>query len=88
MRMLTLLQITPTQFLEMINAINEILLSAHSLSYAFVDNALAFFSLQVSRAVKKTHYEKVRTLPQLCPEPSGPLDNSTAALGFCRRWND
>ncbi|KAI8983237.1 Golgin subfamily A member 7/ERF4 family-domain-containing protein [Trametes punicea] len=51
-------RITPTQFLETINAINEILLSAHSLSHAFVDNALAFFSLQASRAVKKSHYEK------------------------------
>ncbi|KAI0369921.1 hypothetical protein BV20DRAFT_1121707 [Pilatotrama ljubarskyi] len=50
--------ITPTQFLETINAINEILLSAHSTGHAFVDNALAFFSLQVSRAVKKSHYEK------------------------------
>ncbi|TBU38546.1 Golgin subfamily A member 7/ERF4 family-domain-containing protein [Dichomitus squalens] len=51
-------RITPTQFLETINAINELLLSAHSLSHAFVDNALAYFTLQVSRAVKKTHYEK------------------------------
>ena len=52
-------QITPTQFLETINAINEILLSAHSLGHAFVDNALAFFSLQTSRVLKKSHYEKV-----------------------------
>ncbi|KAI0638847.1 Golgin subfamily A member 7/ERF4 family-domain-containing protein [Trametes polyzona] len=51
-------RITPTQFLETINAINEILLSAHSLGHAFVDNALAFFSLQTSRALKRTHYEK------------------------------
>ncbi|KAI0771036.1 Golgin subfamily A member 7/ERF4 family-domain-containing protein [Trametes elegans] len=51
-------RITPTQFLETINAVNEILLSAHSLGHAFVDNALAFFSLQTSRALKKTHYEK------------------------------
>ncbi|OSD05668.1 hypothetical protein PYCCODRAFT_1384594 [Trametes coccinea BRFM310] len=51
-------RITPTQFLETINAINEILISAHSLSHAFVDNALAYFSLQVSRVIKKSHYEK------------------------------
>ncbi|KAI0656783.1 Golgin subfamily A member 7/ERF4 family-domain-containing protein [Cubamyces menziesii] len=51
-------RITPTQFLETINAINEILLSAHSLGHAFVDNALAFFSLQTSRVLKKSHYEK------------------------------
>ncbi|KAI0327997.1 hypothetical protein GY45DRAFT_1347452 [Cubamyces sp. BRFM 1775] len=51
-------RITPTQFLETINAINEILLSAHSLGHAFVDNALAFFSLQTTRVLKKSHYEK------------------------------
>ncbi|KAH9855836.1 Golgin subfamily A member 7/ERF4 family-domain-containing protein [Lenzites betulinus] len=51
-------RITPTQFLETINAINEILLSAHSLGHAFVDNALAFLSLQASRAIKRSHYEK------------------------------
>ncbi|KAI0825369.1 Golgin subfamily A member 7/ERF4 family-domain-containing protein [Trametes gibbosa] len=51
-------RITPTQFLETVNAINEILLSAHSLGHAFVDNALAFLSLQASRAVKRSHYEK------------------------------
>ncbi|KAI0641140.1 Golgin subfamily A member 7/ERF4 family-domain-containing protein [Trametes meyenii] len=51
-------RITPTQFLETINAMNEILISAHSLGHSFVDNALAFFTLQASRAVKKSHYEK------------------------------
>ena len=56
--MLSSIQITPTQFLETVNAINELLISAHSLGYAFVDNALAYFTLQISRAVKKSHYEK------------------------------
>ncbi|KAH9938988.1 Golgin subfamily A member 7/ERF4 family-domain-containing protein, partial [Epithele typhae] len=51
-------RITPTQFLETINAINEMLLSAHSLGHAFIDNALAYFTLQITRAMKKTHYEK------------------------------
>ncbi|EIW65223.1 uncharacterized protein TRAVEDRAFT_68767 [Trametes versicolor FP-101664 SS1] len=51
-------RITPTQFLETINAINEILLSAHSLGQAFVDNALAFLSLQASRALKRSHCDK------------------------------
>ncbi|OCH84764.1 hypothetical protein OBBRIDRAFT_829289 [Obba rivulosa] len=51
-------RITPTQFLETINAINEQLISACSLSHSLLDNALAFFSLQISRAVKKSHYEK------------------------------
>ena len=57
------LQITPTQFLETINAINEILISAHSLGYAFIDNALAYFTLQMSRAVKKTHHDKASCPP-------------------------
>jgi len=51
-------RITPTQFLETINAINELLISAHSLNHSLIDNALAFFSLQISKAVKKSHYEK------------------------------
>lgn len=51
-------RITPTQFLESINAINEILISAHSLSHSCLDNVLAFFTLQLSRLVTTTHYEK------------------------------
>jgi hypothetical protein len=53
-------QITPTQFLESINALNEILISAHSLKYAVLDNALEIFSLQLSRLVWSSHYDKVR----------------------------
>jgi len=51
-------RITPTQFLESINSINEILISAHSLSHSCLDNVLAFFTLQLSRLVTTTHYEK------------------------------
>jgi hypothetical protein len=51
-------QITPTQFLDTINTINERLIAAHSLKHSFIDNALAFFTLQVSRAVLTPHYEK------------------------------
>jgi len=51
-------RITPTQFLESINDINEILISAHSLSRSCLDNMLAFFTLQLSRLVTTTHYEK------------------------------
>ncbi|OBZ80028.1 hypothetical protein A0H81_00166 [Grifola frondosa] len=36
-------RVTPTQFLETINAINELLISAHSLRHSFFDNALSFF---------------------------------------------
>jgi len=51
-------RITPTQFLESINAVNEILISAHSLSHSCLDNMLAFFTLQLSRLITTTHYEK------------------------------
>jgi len=51
-------RITPTQFLESINTINEILISAHSLSHSCLDNILALFTLQLSRLVTTTHYEK------------------------------
>lgn len=59
------MQITPTQFLETVNAINECLISAHSLRGSFVDNALAFFTLQLSRLVLKSHYEKVSNVTEL-----------------------
>ncbi|KAI0932887.1 hypothetical protein AcW1_000123 [Taiwanofungus camphoratus] len=51
-------RITPTQFLETINAINELLLSAHSLRHSFFDNTISFLSLQLSRLVITSHYEK------------------------------
>ncbi|CCL99635.1 uncharacterized protein FIBRA_01655 [Fibroporia radiculosa] len=51
-------RVNPTQFLETINAINEVLLSAHSVPHSFAENTLAFFSLQLSRAVFTSHYEK------------------------------
>jgi len=55
-------RITPTQFLESINAINEILISAYSLWYSVFDNCVEIFSLQLSRLVLSTHYERVRLL--------------------------
>ncbi|KAF7367427.1 Golgin a7 [Mycena sanguinolenta] len=51
-------RITPTQFLESINAINEVLISAHSLRHAFLDNMLSVFTLQLSRVLLTSHYEK------------------------------
>jgi len=51
-------RITPTQFLESINAINEILISAYSLWYSVFDNCVEIFSLQLSRLVLSTHYER------------------------------
>ncbi|PPQ90449.1 hypothetical protein CVT25_014967 [Psilocybe cyanescens] len=51
-------RITPTHFLESINAINELLISAHSLRHSLVDNALAIFSLQISKLFVQSHFEK------------------------------
>ncbi|KAI0689681.1 Golgin subfamily A member 7/ERF4 family-domain-containing protein [Cerioporus squamosus] len=77
-------RITPTQFLETINAINEILLSAHSLGHAFVDNTLAYFSLQISRVLKKTHYEKeMERLHALIDELNVQMYNP---VGLHIRW--
>jgi hypothetical protein len=51
-------RITPTQFLESINAFNEILISAHSLWHSVFDNCIEIFSLQLSRLFLSTHYER------------------------------
>ncbi|KAL0065667.1 hypothetical protein AAF712_007308 [Marasmius tenuissimus] len=59
-------RISPTQFLETINAINERLISAHSLRWSALDNFLAVFTLQLSRLLVTTHYEKeMKLLEQL-----------------------
>jgi len=51
-------RITPTQFLESINAINELLISAHSLRHSFFDNMLTVLTLQLSKLITTSHYEK------------------------------
>lgn len=51
-------RISPTQFLESINAINEILISAYSLWHSMFDNFVEIFSLQLSRLFLSTHYER------------------------------
>ncbi|KAF7340172.1 Golgin subfamily A member 7 [Mycena venus] len=62
-------RITPTQFLESINAINELLISAHSLRHSFLDNMLSVFTLQLSRVILTSHYEKeMRQLQLLIQE--------------------
>ncbi|KAF9263078.1 hypothetical protein L218DRAFT_902790 [Marasmius fiardii PR-910] len=69
-------RITPTQFLESINAINERLISAHSLRWAALDNLLAVLTLQVTRLVLTTHYEKeMKVLEQLFRELNAELYN-------------
>ncbi|KAI0040506.1 hypothetical protein FA95DRAFT_865581 [Auriscalpium vulgare] len=51
-------RITPTQFLESINAMNEILISAHSLRHSLLDNLVDILSLRAARLVVSTHYER------------------------------
>jgi len=51
-------RITPRQFMESINAINEILISAYSLRHSVFDNCVEIFSLQLSRLLVSTHYER------------------------------
>lgn len=67
-------QITPTQFLESINAINELLISAHSLRYSFLDNMLAVFSLQLSKLIFTSHYEKANSGQPLYERGSANLN--------------
>ncbi|KAG6919487.1 hypothetical protein DXG01_005746 [Tephrocybe rancida] len=57
-------RITPTHFLESINAINELLISAHSLRHSFLDNTLAVLTLQLSRFLISSHYDKASTVGQ------------------------
>ncbi|KAI0077410.1 hypothetical protein K474DRAFT_1596103 [Panus rudis PR-1116 ss-1] len=69
-------RITPTQFLETVNAINEILISAHSLKHSFIENVLSFFTLQLSRVVMTSHYQKeMRRLRQVIDEFNRRLYN-------------
>ncbi|PFH50726.1 hypothetical protein AMATHDRAFT_144367 [Amanita thiersii Skay4041] len=69
-------RITPTQFLESINTINEILISAHSLRSSFVDNILAVFTLQLSRLIYVSHYKKeMRRLREVISELNEGLYN-------------
>jgi len=51
-------RISATRFLESINLVNEILISAHSLRHSCFDISLAFLTFQLSRLVKTSHYEK------------------------------
>jgi hypothetical protein len=52
-------RVTPTQFLESINSINELLISAHSARHSFIDNTLALVTLQISRLFFQSHYSKM-----------------------------
>ncbi|KAH6917665.1 Golgin subfamily A member 7/ERF4 family-domain-containing protein, partial [Coprinopsis sp. MPI-PUGE-AT-0042] len=69
-------RLTPTQFLESINSINEVLISAHSLRHAFLDNVVTLMSLQLSTLVMSTHFDKeLKKLRSLIGDLNGMLFN-------------
>jgi len=69
-------RITPTQFHQTINDINEILISAHSIRHSFLDNFLAVVTLQLSTLVMTSHYGKeMRRLKQKIEELNTQLYN-------------
>lgn len=51
-------RITATQFIETINAVNEILISAYSLRHAAFDNTVATMTLYISKLFLRSHYDK------------------------------
>lgn len=57
-----LLQISPTQFLETINSINEILISAYSPRKNILYTLVTIFSLQIARLFITPHYDTVKDL--------------------------
>jgi len=77
-------RITPTQFLETINAVNELLISAHSIPHSFFNNLLAVFTLQISRLLVSSHYEKeMSRLEHLVHDLNTELYNP---VGLNIRW--
>jgi len=69
-------RITPRQFMESINAINEILISAYSVWHSVLDNCVEIFSLQLSRVVISTHYEReMKRLQRLIDDQNRQLFN-------------
>jgi len=69
-------RITPRQFMESINAMNEILISAYSVWHSVFDNCLEIFSLQLSRLLVSTHYTReMRRLQRLVDDLNQQLFN-------------
>ncbi|KAF8308440.1 hypothetical protein DL93DRAFT_2159016 [Clavulina sp. PMI_390] len=67
-------RITPTQFQETINDINELLISAHDLGKSARYNALAAFTLYVSTLVMSSHYDQeMQKLEALIEEKNANL---------------
>ena len=75
--------------METMNAINELLIEAHSIRWSFVDNALAYFTLYLSRLFIQSHYDKVR--PFICSlvssqYPYPPIENAKPTEAY--RWTE
>jgi Golgin subfamily A member 7/ERF4 family len=69
-------RITPTQFLETINALNEGLIRAHSLASACIDNTLAVLTLWLSTLFVESTYDKeMKRLQQLVDALNAELYN-------------
>ncbi|KAH7884020.1 Golgin subfamily A member 7/ERF4 family-domain-containing protein [Phlebopus sp. FC_14] len=80
-------RITPTQFHETINDINEILISAHGLGHSFFYNFLAIVTLQLSTLVMTSHYTKeMRRLERKIDELNTQLYNPVG-LNILWPWN-
>ncbi|CAG7847974.1 SubName: Full=Putative uncharacterized protein {ECO:0000313/EMBL:EGN94093.1} [Serendipita indica DSM 11827] len=65
-------RITPTQWLDTVNGINEILISAHSLKRAAFHHILSVLTLYISSMLMDSHYDKemsrLRTFIDQCNE--------------------
>lgn len=69
-------RVTPTQFQNTINEINEILISAYSVRRSFVYNFLAVVTLQLSTLFLTSHYTKeMQRLARRIEELNGELYN-------------
>ncbi|KIY66094.1 hypothetical protein CYLTODRAFT_334315, partial [Cylindrobasidium torrendii FP15055 ss-10] len=69
-------RITPTQFLESINSINECLIEAHSMRRSALEISLAIATLYLSRLVVTSHYDKqMARLKELFGELNAGLYN-------------
>jgi hypothetical protein len=77
-------RITPTQFLESMNSINELLISAHSFRHTMIDNLLSIFTLQLSPLLVGSHYDReMKRLQQLFDELNMEIYNP---LGLNLLW--
>ena len=74
------MQVTPKQFYESICAINDLLVSAHSLRHSFFDNLVNVLTLNLAPSLFTSHYEKVSDVLLAVTRADG-LDRK------CDGWN-